>query len=331
MKHNSHHRHPFRYPLRLVIALAGAMLLVGCAGEGVTPLMQAAHTGNTTELKRQIATAPDINKQSSYGWTALMFASWQGHPNAVEMLLEAGADPNNISGQIPSQFDTVLGHPASTALQEALRERHMQIAQMLLDHGANVDPMAVALTGRAGDMTFMAQILDRGADLNRPSNNAFYPSALCCAAANGDLNALEWLLQQGADPNLLARGQTALKEAIERDQLAAVQFLLEHGADPNLVYDTTRVSPLFTATTGHVTEQGYAANLAIIRLLLAHGADRNRKVFHGDDTALDFVKSQRKHTLLEITPEITPEVRKLFEDAIAHKDAVIKLLEEEAK
>ena len=130
MKHNSHHRHPFRYPLRLVIALAGAMLLVGCAGEGVTPLMQAAHTGDTTELKRQIATAPDINEQSSYGWTALMFASWQGHPNAVEMLLEAGADPNNISGQVPSQFDTVLGHPASTALQEALRERHMQIAQM---------------------------------------------------------------------------------------------------------------------------------------------------------------------------------------------------------
>jgi ankyrin repeat protein len=256
-----------------------------------------------------------------------MFAAWQGHEDAVAVLLEAGADPNIKSGTVPSAFETVGGHPPSSALHEAIRDEHFIIAKALISAGADIDAGAVALAGRSGDVQFLAYLKDRGAEWNVSSGNAFYATPLCAAASSGSLAAVSWLIKNGADPNVVAARQTALKEAVESDEMQIVGFLLDHGANPNLIYGSTEESALFTAVTKHPDDRAYPANLSIIRMLLQHGADQTHRAFDGQHTALDFIKIQKVNTAKYLEKATTEEAKSRIRASLAHMDAVIDLLQ----
>lgn len=62
--------------------------------EGVTPLMEAAETGDVEEIKKLIEADEDIEAKDSDGFTALQWAASAGEGSAVEVLLENGADIN---------------------------------------------------------------------------------------------------------------------------------------------------------------------------------------------------------------------------------------------
>lgn len=90
-------------------------------------------------------------------------------------------------------------------------------------------------------------------------------SPLMRAARTGDLDALTALIDGGADPNLpdSGSGWTPLIHAIHKGEVQAVRVLLERGVDPNR--DAGSVRPLTMAAADR--------DPAIVRLLLAHGAD----------------------------------------------------------
>ncbi|XP_067265237.1 ankyrin repeat and SOCS box protein 18 isoform X2 [Chanodichthys erythropterus] len=58
-------------------------------------------------------------------------------------------------------------------------------------------------------------------------------SPLCIAAAQGFTECLQYLLEHGAHPNLIAGGKAALHEACANANTECVELLLEHGANPN--------------------------------------------------------------------------------------------------
>ena len=59
---------------------------------GVTRLMRVAGQPNTSELADMVAdTSLNLNAVDSSGWTALMYAAQAGSPEAVGILLKAGA------------------------------------------------------------------------------------------------------------------------------------------------------------------------------------------------------------------------------------------------
>jgi len=60
-------------------------------------------------------------------------------------------------------------------------------------------------------------------------------SPLCIAAAQGFTECLQYLLEHGAHPNLLAGGKAALHEACVNANTECVELLLEHGANPNQI------------------------------------------------------------------------------------------------
>lgn len=311
----------------MAVIIAGAFLFSGCGGEGMTPLMLAAHGGNTAELKARIAVGDAVDARSRYGWTALMFAAWKGHREQVVMLLDAGADPNAGSGAVPSRFETVGGHPPSNALREAISSGHPDIARLLMDRGAKPEPGAVALAGGNGDIALLENLAKRGVDWNAPSESAFHPTALCSAASSGKRDNAVWLLRHGAEPDLIAVEQAALDEAVYHDHPELVRLLLENGADANLVFDRGRETALFSAVSKHTDRRFYAKNLAIVRLLRKHGADPGFRALGGAETILEFARQRRENGIRYRDAATDPEIRQRHEASVAHCEALIRLLE----
>jgi Ankyrin repeats (3 copies) len=69
-----------------------------------------------------------------------------------------------------------------------------------------------------------------GTDVNYSTGNG---TALYGAAANGNIELMEFLVQHGATVDALGKfGQTPLWQARESKQSAAEQWLIDHGANP---------------------------------------------------------------------------------------------------
>ena len=64
--------------------------------DGYTPLMHAAWGGNqkVTAFLLIKSTQSVVNAQQIYGWTATMFAAYEGHTDALKTLIQAGAKVN---------------------------------------------------------------------------------------------------------------------------------------------------------------------------------------------------------------------------------------------
>jgi hypothetical protein len=83
-------------------------------------------------------------------------------------------------------------------------------------------------------------LLDAGADIHRRSSNAIANTALHGHAFAGHLDAVRFLLERGADPNVRC-GWTALHHAADRGDRALVELLLKHGADATIADDHGRL------------------------------------------------------------------------------------------
>lgn len=110
-------------------AIVARLLAAGATTHVVTgssPLHLAAKGGREADLALLIAAGADLNAVekpgAQYGakWTPLHYAAFQRAPEAVQMLLEAGADPElrDEWGRTPAELNT-----ACAPLIEAFRER----------------------------------------------------------------------------------------------------------------------------------------------------------------------------------------------------------------
>jgi len=89
-----------------------------------TDILEAAKVGDERSLESfLLRDSPNI--QDTNGNTALMLASWEGHVDSVEMLLNADADPN------------IQNDDGNTALINASYRKRVDILAMLLNAGAD--------------------------------------------------------------------------------------------------------------------------------------------------------------------------------------------------
>ena len=82
-------------------ALAGIMIDAGtdvnlAAVNGVTPLMAAAHAGQTEIVRMLLAKGADIAPLDRLQKNAMVYAAGQGSTEVVVLLLRAGVDPNAV-------------------------------------------------------------------------------------------------------------------------------------------------------------------------------------------------------------------------------------------
>jgi len=303
--------------VNLLLAAGADLTLADRTGE--TPLMLAARAGDAAIATRLLAAgAPVDARDDKYEQTALMIAAREGHAEIVRLLLEAGADVDaqTRAGAVPSFRlpgdnagskgvgivrggwpDRGMRAPvpgAKTPLLYATRRGDADVARLLVDAGANLE------------------LAD--ADGVTPLLNAILNASIAAArGASADLEHFEiarFLIERGANVNAVDwYGETPLWAAVdvrnldvngpERDNgidresaLALIELLLERGADPNArtrEYPPERrfLTPLGSLSWVDFTGQtpflraALAGDVAVMRLLLAHGADASTPTFAG--------------------------------------------------
>ena len=274
-----------------------------------TPLALAAYRKWPRTMQDLIDAGAEVNAQvDQTGDTplTLLIVDSEGIEElvdrGVEVLLDAGADPNIArfgdgrtelaDGATPLLIAIAFGYGE---VVEALLTADADPNIALADNGQTVNssgstPLIVAMTGDIENQQITMLLLEYGADPNvsladdgrTPFSNGTYP--LHESVTRSFVNSTNLLLRYGAEPNVYragnlqvdgSNGDTPLHGA-PTAELASL--LLEFHADANARRrDNTDITPIEAAA--------YDGNTPVVRVLLDAGADPNLVSQFG--TALD--------------------------------------------
>jgi len=240
----------------------------------------------------QITSEPRAQYRPVGGLTALLYAARDGCYDCVAEMIAAGADVN-----IPTPEGV-------TPLMIALDNEHNDVAKLLLDRGAN--PHVWDWWGR----TALYIVIDRRESALAPGRGGAGGRGGASVAAGGSsrpsvstLEIINMLLAADVDPNpelnmhrpsrggnsgrfsdpLLSTGCTPLLRATMGNDMEVVKALLAKGASPSIndMGFTPFLVAAGVATSGRgggLAGANGTANMALMEVLLEHGADVNAQV-----------------------------------------------------
>ena len=117
----------------ILILVLAALIISSCAttpktneGRDVNQIVffLSVMSGDYSQVKNSIKEGADVNVRNRWGETALLWASYVGHTEVVELLIEKGADIN------------VLDNNGYTALMWASKKGHTEVVKLLKEAGA---------------------------------------------------------------------------------------------------------------------------------------------------------------------------------------------------
>jgi ankyrin repeat protein len=275
-------------------------------GETVRPERPEILTGKRSKWRpvwryRKSQTIP--RRRPGFSTNDLPLAASQGNLKKVKRLLEEGAFVDwDGEDKKDSESNRKYTARTTTGLYRAAKAGHLEVAQLLLDYGADVDSKAVLkVVAGIGDAAMTRLLLEYGADTERPTSSSDYCTALHVATENGNKAVVEallefgadieardnnnetalyhaamknrcqiakMLLREGADTTAIAEdGQTALYKAGGRGYEEMVRALLNYGANPSIGRGVSGETVLYKAARKGYTE--------VVYLLLQYGADPN--------------------------------------------------------
>ncbi|KAL9116136.1 MAG: hypothetical protein Q9227_000505 [Pyrenula ochraceoflavens] len=165
---------------------------------GRTPLHYAALRGNATAIKALLEGGADVDAKSCKGDTPLVWACFSHSLESVQLLLCFGASVKNVSSR------EVYSPLHAITFSGTFNEDSRAILELLLDHGADINAQ----------------------------NNPRRTSPINLAATKSNIEALESLIQAGADVDIADfAGDVALTDAIVFLQTESLELLLRYKAD----------------------------------------------------------------------------------------------------
>jgi ankyrin repeat protein len=153
--------------------------------------------------------------------------------------------------------------PATTP---AARRNSVRTADVLLDLGLDIDAPAFVegdwqatpcwySVARGRNLTLTRHLLERGCDPNH---------SLFAAAFNDDLEAIELLVEYGADVDQIAEDETPFLGAVKVSHFAPAALLLDLGADVNAVDSRGMTALHYMLKKGSAIED--------VEMVVEHGA-----------------------------------------------------------
>jgi ankyrin repeat protein len=272
---------------------------------GATAVMLAARAGSTETVTRLVETGADVDAQEkAFGQTALMIAAGLDRADVVRLLLSKGADWKAASSvadlkSLTSMMDDGTGRPQQQQPGGGVAgvTRPYRYNELIGTQGGLT---ALHFAARQGSGAAARALADGGADVNvvSPGDQA---TPLLVALINGHFDLAAMLLEKGANPNLVSdAGVSPLYATLNvqwapiaaypqprshlqqtRTYLDVMQLLLDRGADPNARVRRKVWYSGYNFDQSGVDEAGatpfwraaYAADVAAMKLLVAHGAD----------------------------------------------------------
>ncbi|KAL9025202.1 MAG: hypothetical protein Q9196_005937, partial [Gyalolechia fulgens] len=262
-----------------------------CLGRACLHIVAAS--GNVPAIRLLLAKGANVNVRDIHGDTALHHAAYGVHKTAVEVLLDAGAPVNSVSGR----YNYTVAYHLLRYKQKIDRE-HVQIIRLLLDRGFDINAQLglnysntliseaaamhslelVQLLVRRGAVVphhiltkvykydIAALLLKHGAKLVADSQYKHQVSPIVIAASAGKLKLLKLYLTHADDADILASAN-AIHRAAENGYLEVVDLLINRGWDVNTVADELREAPLSAACGAS------QSNIRMVQKLLDKGAD----------------------------------------------------------
>ncbi len=216
-------------------------------------IRQLAGKGDAKSLAGELAAQPQLVADPIEMADVMLEASLRGRAAVVEVLLEAGVDPN-----VPAHykegciFQTLLVTPLCGAL---VKHRDDTVA-LLRSRGAVYDIFSASYLGDATAVVNWITETPELANVEDPASDLLQSTPLHHAVYGGHTELVEWLFSHGASVG--NNSSVMVKHAANNHAEKLVRLLLDHGAD------ATRVGP------GH-----WVLSPAIVDLLMPRGADVN--------------------------------------------------------
>jgi ankyrin repeat protein len=275
---------------------------------GETALMTATKVGNIDAVRTLLDHGAKVDtRDPAFQQTALMMAVRENHPDVVKLLIDRGAQvnvqtrtgptpnwilPNSVPGfghgigivrgGLPDRGSRYLIPGALTPLLYAARDGRVESAKILLAAGAEIEhadangitPLLMAIANNHIEMA--RYFIDRGANVKAVDWYGRTPLWAAVETRNMDVDSSTF--ENGVDP---------------APALELIKVILDKGVDVNArTKETPPIRRQMLRVTGDLSwvdftgqtpflRAALAADLDVMRLLLAHGADPKIPAFAG--------------------------------------------------
>lgn len=276
--------------------------------EGETPLYSAQKNKQYDIAKLLVTNGADVN-EVVWGYSPLILAIWDNQKDMVSLLLQKGANPNK----------KIIEYPLLSAIPEA----SLEIIQILLDYGADINVVgsdnvtAISWAAFNGRIDVIELLLKNNIKITEDNvgrafaiaaymnqkkmveyllnkfNNLIYGThwhcmALFSAASAGNCDIINYLLDNGMTVDSRCgptKSETALMTASENEQIEAVKLLIKRGADINAQNNDGLTSLMIAVDYEH---------LSVVKILVESGADMQMMDNNNETAILKATKNNYK-------------------------------------